>query len=215
MRITMDPYRETINTFNKHASGYQQKYMDVSHYGEGLDKFVSPLRKGSKVLEIGCGPGNITSYLLARRPDLDILGIDPAPNMIALAKQNNAEATFLEMDAREIEQIEDKFEAVICGFVLPYLSRENVDKLITDCFRLMHSNGLFYLSTMEDDYSKSGYQVSSDGQDRCYMYFHHADDLRIRLERGGFEVQYLKKQAFPPSGVQLATDLIIIARKKG
>jgi hypothetical protein len=67
---------------------------------------------------------------------------------------------------------------------------------------------------MEDEYSKSGYQVSSDGKDRCFQYFHSADDLQLRLEKSGFELIYEKRQVFPPEGVVLATDLIIIARKR-
>jgi len=39
-------------------------------------------KPNAKLLEIGCGPGNITKYLIAKRPDFDIFGIDIAPNMI-------------------------------------------------------------------------------------------------------------------------------------
>ena len=41
----------------------------------------------SKIWEIGCGPGNITKYILSKLPDLNIFGIDIAPNRIELAKK--------------------------------------------------------------------------------------------------------------------------------
>ncbi|MFZ4544600.1 MAG: class I SAM-dependent DNA methyltransferase [Saprospiraceae bacterium] len=210
----MDNYQETINTFDKHASGYQEKYMDVSHYGDSLDYLLNLLAPNPSILEIGCGPGNVTRYLLNKRDDLHILGTDMAPKMVELASANNPEARFLLMDAREIDKTKGKFDAVLSAFILPYLSREDVDKLFSDMAALLNERGILYISTMEDEYSKSGYQVSSDGKDRCFQYFHSADDLQSRLEKSGFELIYQKRQVFPPEGVVLATDLIIIARKR-
>src|SRR5690606_3808601 len=100
-------------------------------------------------LEIGCGPGNITKYLLSKKPDFDILGIDIAPNMVELAKQNNPTAHFALMDCRQINQLDTKFDGIIGGFCLPYLTRVESEKLISDASDLLNDNGLIYLSFVE------------------------------------------------------------------
>ena len=84
-RSSSDP----IRLFDSQAAYYQAKYMDVGRYAASLDLFCSSIeRTDADVLEIACGPGSITRYLLDKRPDLRILGTDAAPNMLELAKHH-------------------------------------------------------------------------------------------------------------------------------
>jgi 2-polyprenyl-3-methyl-5-hydroxy-6-metoxy-1,4-benzoquinol methylase len=67
--------------------------MDLSLYDESYDDFCQLLqKKNASILEIGCGPGNVTKYLLGKRPDYKIHATDAAPSMLALAKINNPTA---------------------------------------------------------------------------------------------------------------------------
>ncbi len=119
----MDNYQETFETWNKLASLYQDKFMDLELYNESYDAFCNSIAKdNAKILEIGCGPGNITKYLLSKRPNYQIYGIDVAPNMIELARENNPTARFDVMDCRNISEINQDFDGIVCGFCLPYLS---------------------------------------------------------------------------------------------
>jgi len=69
------------------ASSYEDKFMDFDLYNDTYDFFTEQITTNNpKILEIGCGPGNITKYVLGKRPDLKLTAIDIAPNMIKLAK---------------------------------------------------------------------------------------------------------------------------------
>jgi len=48
---------------------------------------LARLRPDARVLDVGCGPGTITADLAARVPDGDVLGIDAAGDVLALARQ--------------------------------------------------------------------------------------------------------------------------------
>src|SRR5690606_25663524 len=110
---SMDRYKETFETWDKMASLYQDKFMNLDLYNETYDFICNAITKESaNVLEIGCGPGNITKYLLSKRPDFDIFGIDIAPNMIALARINNPEASFAVMDSRHISKLETRYDGI-------------------------------------------------------------------------------------------------------
>ncbi|MBC7774229.1 MAG: class I SAM-dependent methyltransferase [Phycisphaerae bacterium] len=199
--------------FNQYANDYQNKYMDVSLYHDSFDLFCNNITKEkADILEIACGPGNITRYLLNKRPGFKILGIDLALNMIELARINNPTAEFQLMDCRDIAILDKKYDGIMCGFCLPYLSKEESLKLIKDSAMLLKPNGVLYLSTMEDDYDKSGIQTNSGG-DQVYMYFHQADYLSAALEENGFEIIELKRQDFPSQGGIETTDLLIVASK--
>ncbi|MBP8669619.1 MAG: class I SAM-dependent methyltransferase, partial [Bacteroidia bacterium] len=141
----MDRYKETFETWNKLASLYQDKFMDLDLYNNTYDYICNSItRVNAKVLEIGCGPGNITKYLLSKRADFDIFGIDISPNMIELAEKNNPTAKFAVMDSRQIDELKTNYDGIVCGFCLPYLSQTDSQKLIADCYNLLNENGLTY-----------------------------------------------------------------------
>src|SRR6218665_64086 len=118
----MDKNQKAVAIFDKLATLYQSKFMDVSMYAVGLDLFCTTVKKEAAVLELACGPGNITRYLLNKRPDLKIMATDLAPNMVTLGKANNHEAEFILLDCRDLLVLNRKFDAVICGFCLPSIN---------------------------------------------------------------------------------------------
>src|SRR5690606_29153072 len=128
----MDNYKETFDTWNNIASIYQDKFMDLDLYNDTYDYICNSITKQkAKLLEIGCGPGNITKYILSKRPDFDIFGIDIAPKMTELAKWNNPTARFAVMDSRQICNLDTKYDGIIGGFCLPYLSQTESNELIS------------------------------------------------------------------------------------
>ncbi|TND06546.1 MAG: methyltransferase family protein [Bacteroidetes bacterium] len=212
----MDRRKITFDTWNKVASIYQDKFMDLDLYNDTYDLFCRLIRKTDpRIFEIGCGPGNITRYLLSQRPDFKIEAIDMAPNMVKLAKENNPEAGFTVMDCREIDGLAAAgFDGIMCGFCMPYLSKEECAKLIGDCASLLNSGGIFYFSVIEDDYHKSGYETSSDGQDKAYVYYHEENYLQEALMKNGFESAGLTRKNYPKAGEVSSTHLVFITKKK-
>lgn len=205
--------RIAVNIFNKYAQQYQSKFMDVSLYADGFDFLCERLQtQGAHILEIACGPGNISKYLLTKRPDFNWLGIDLAPNMIALAKENNPTAEFRIMDAKAIGSLATKYEAVLCGFCLPYLSKEETNVFISDAANLITSDGLLYISTMEDDYEKSGFKKGSAG-DEIFMHFHQGETLKQELIEKGFRILSEQRKIYSTGNGAQTTDLILIAQK--
>lgn len=209
----MHKIQTAAEVFNKLANHYQNKFMDVGLYADTLDLFCNNITKqNADILELACGPGNITKYLLGKCPDLNILGTDLAPNMIELAKANNPAATFQLMDCRDITKLTKKYDGIMCGFCLPYLSKEEAIKLISDASNLLKPEGVLYISTMEDDYGESGPKKGSTG-DEIFMYYHQADYLIASLKENSFKNIELKRQDYTEKDGAKKTDLILIAEK--
>ena len=209
----MDKNKIAVGVFDKHATLYQEKFMDVNLYGDTFDFFCETIKKqDADLLEIACGQGNITKYLLNKRPDLKIFGIDLAPAMIELAKINNPTAEFHLMDCRQIGTITKKFDAIMCGFCLPYLTKDETIKLLSDASILLNSKGVLYISTMEDDYNKSGFKKGSTG-DEIFMHFYQADFLTLILKKNNFNILKLDRKEYDITDETKTTDLILIAEK--
>lgn len=159
----MNRNQNTIQSWDKLAQKYQEKFMNVTLYDASYDSFCEAVaNENASILEIGSGPGNITKYLLNKHPKYQILGTDVAPSMIELAQINNPYARFQVLDARNINRIDEKFNAVMCGFCLPYLSKEESIQLIKDSHKLLNDGGILYFSVIEKDYENSESQTSSE-----------------------------------------------------
>lgn len=209
----MDPYQETFDTWNKVATLYQDKFMNLDLYNDTYDAFCGLVNdQKAKVLEVGCGPGNITKYLLGKQPGWRIKGTDIAPNMIALARKNNPAAQFEVMDSRQMGELTDTFDGIVCGFCLPYLSETDALLLVKNCYQLLSQSGVFYLSFVEGDYSSSGYQTGSSG-DRTYFYYYSLDQMKNTLMENGFQVLEPMRKHYPKKDGTLETHTILIAKK--
>ncbi|MBL7719634.1 MAG: class I SAM-dependent methyltransferase [Flavipsychrobacter sp.] len=206
---------EAAALFNLRAREYQEKFMDTSLYHHTFRAFCDYILKhGAHILELACGPGNITQYLIAARPDFQLLCTDIAPQMLELAKANNPSANYQLLDCRDIGKLTQQFDGIMCGFVLPYISRKEAAKLIADTAKLLHPGGVLYLSTMEGDYDMSGMQTNSYG-DEVQVYYHDAEWLSQNLRRYHFTVTDIQRFDSPGANGVISRDLIIIATKAG
>jgi ubiquinone/menaquinone biosynthesis C-methylase UbiE len=211
--IKMNTYQITFETWNKVASLYQDKFMELTLYNDTYDRFCQLIEKQKpSIFEIGCGPGNITRYLLKKRPDFQIQAVDISPNMIELAKTNNPTAQFSIMDCRNIDTMPSKFDAIICGFCMPYLSKNDTEKFFKDCARLLTTGGILYFSTIKGDYQNSGFELASTG-DKTYVYYYDEPFLRQQLSENHFTLLDLQYKDFQKANQETSIDMIFIARK--
>tara|TARA_R110001592_G_scaffold237306_6_gene496242 strand:+ start:57491 stop:58126 length:636 start_codon:yes stop_codon:yes gene_type:complete len=185
--MSKDKYQETFETWNKIAGMYEEKFMHLDIYNQAYDAFLNRLNNSNPtILEIGCGPGNISKYLLSNK-EMQLLGLDISSNMVALAQKNNPTAEFKVFDARNLHSIKGTFNAIVCGFTMPYLSHNDCMKFFTDCYNVLHHSGILFLSFVDGDYNQSGYINGSTG-DRAYFYYHNQTTIINELKKQLFVV---------------------------
>jgi ubiquinone/menaquinone biosynthesis C-methylase UbiE len=163
-------------------------------------------------LDVACGPGNITRYLLDKRPGLRIVGTDLAENMLVLARKNNPEASFCLLDARESTTLNQQFNGILCGFGLPYLSKEEAIQFIHDARSMLLPGGVLYISTMEGEYLQSGWKESSSNpDDKTYTHFHEFEYLNKAFADSGFAVPRVQRKEYVSPNGTTALDLVLVA----
>lgn len=208
----MDFTKSIVKVFDQHAQKYQDKYMDVSLYCNYLNEFCHHVTtKNAKILDVACGPGNVSQYLLKKRPDFKILGIDLSEKMIELARINNPSSEFLVMDCRDIKALQQKFDGIVCAFCFPYLTQNAVEKLITDSASLLTKNGVIYVSFMNGNYI----QPIDDNQkqdDHMYIFKYQLEyviELFLNAQFTLIDMGYMKS---PDNASYITNDAYILAR---
>ena len=164
------------------------------------------------MLDIACGPGNIAHYLLDKKPNLQLLGLDLAPGMIEIASLVNPNAVFEVMDSGNITQLSSKFDAVVCGFLLPYLTAGEAERLISDIGLVSSANAVLYLSAMiENEDNQSGNRTSSKG-DTLFLHYHTDNFIEDIIQRNHYKIIYRNTLGRKTSDLVLVAQLDQLSR---
>jgi trans-aconitate 2-methyltransferase len=76
--------------------------------------------KPSKIIDIGCGPGNSTQILVQRWPEAMIVGIDNSPAMIEKARKDYPDQDWQILDAGK-DEIKGKFDIVFSNATIQWI----------------------------------------------------------------------------------------------
>lgn len=211
----MDRFGKSVKGFNEYAVEFAEKFRDIDPYIASLDRFCNLIKSGNpKILELGCGPGNVTRYVKNRFPESEYIAVDLAPRMIEIARQLVKGVDFRVMDARDISGFDTMFDAIVCSFCLPFLSKNDAYKLIAGCAGRLNTNGVIYISTMEGDESRAGFETTSfSGDFEIYFNYHSQEDLGNSLLDNGFTIDEFKRQEYYESNGCNLIDMLIIATR--
>ena len=119
------------------AEVYEAMYKSFINYDEEFDFYSKILLKYpcNKLLEIGCGTGNLASSFT--KTGFDYTGLDLSADMLLIAEKNNPHAVFINRDMRDFEE-QVKFDAcIITGRTISYLI---TNKEVLDCFNSINKN---------------------------------------------------------------------------
>jgi len=109
--------------------------------------FKSNLDKSKKILELGCGTAlNLEKILSSGSKFASYLGLDFSPDMLAIAKnkfKDNPQVTFIEKDITNLKDINEKFDIIICTWVLSHLKSPST--LVNEAQNFLNKGGKMFL----------------------------------------------------------------------
>ena len=204
----------SVATFSKLASRYTEKYFKLDLYDRYLQKFEKRIAsQGASVLDVACGPGNVSAYLAKFRPDLKLVGIDLAKGMIDQARLRVPSAEFLVKDCRHIDELEQVFDAAAFAFGLNYLTDNDANQFFSSLNATLTDSAMLYLSSITGETSWSGFETSSGG-DRVYMMYRGVGEVVSMVEQAGYRIDFMEVIASPANAPKQTQDLILIAQRE-
>jgi len=150
-----------------------------------LDKY-----EFSNVIELGCGTGKNTIYLLKKAEA--IIGLDFSQEMLNLAKEKvkDERVEFRKTDLNKNWHVKDNFaDLITCSLTLEHI--ENLNFIFNQVNKKLNSNGYFFICELHPfkQYigSKARY-ISEKGIEELETYTHHISEYIKVAKDNGFKL---------------------------
>lgn len=125
---------------DKYDKLWVQKY-SLKPTRDYILKAISKLNiyENIKVLDLGCGPGQLIHEMSHTFNNLIITGIDFSEKMIEMSQNKNPKAKHIKLDADELYKLKDKYDLIICTHSLPYYKEPG--KILMELSKLLNDDG--------------------------------------------------------------------------
>ena len=141
--------KESSETPNLYILGFSEPMVRLHqrNIAETHAKHLMPrLKPGDRVLDIGCGPGNISIGLADAVKPGELYGIDIEPSQVEIANQlartgGRDNATFQVADALALPFEDGSFDVVHCRETLMYIP--DTQAALAEVMRVLKPGGLF------------------------------------------------------------------------
>ena len=128
---------------------------DPLHRLLGMAKIHRPLldqagiRPGHRVLEIGCGTGNLLILAKSLHSDAEVVGLDPDPKALARARwKAERKGLLVRLDrgfAEELPYPEASFDRVLSAFMFHHLGPDEKERALSEIRRVLKPGGSLHL----------------------------------------------------------------------
>lgn len=112
-----------VDLYERHARAYDHDRSRSLEERVWLDRFLSHVRPGGTVLDVGCGMGEPIAYYLMDR-GVHVVGIDAAPSMIERCRVRFPDSEWLVADMRVFD-LGRRFEGILAWDSFFHLSRDD------------------------------------------------------------------------------------------
>lgn len=128
-----DPFTRWIGVGEAHQKLAEQADLEAAH----------------RVLEIGCGTGNLALLVKRTRPELEVVGLDPDPKALARARRKaNRAGLSLGLDrgfADELPYPDASFDRVLSALMFHHLEEDQRPATLREVVRVLRPGGSLHL----------------------------------------------------------------------
>lgn len=149
----------------------------------------------SNVLELGCGTGKNTEWLLAHAQQ--IIGLDFSEEMLKKAKEKivDSKVTFKKANLTQNWGVDNNFvDLITCSLTLEHI--ENLDYIFNQAYLKLKKEGLFFISELHPfkqySGSKARYETEA-GTKELEVYIHHVSEYIDEAKKNGLQLLELKE----------------------
>lgn len=165
--------------YNKNADEWAANKTHTFYAETQFRKFVPYLKKGSKVLDIGCGFGREIPLFLGIGRKLRYEGLDISPKFLHIAKSRYPQLKFHQGNLLELKTLPRKYDGFWAASTLQHIPEKDWSKMLENLEKITKKGAVGYFSLPEDRPNPA-----SDRDPRHFTLLTKTHVQRIFTERG-------------------------------
>jgi SAM-dependent methyltransferase len=173
-----------------------------------VDGFADAVQGLGPVLDVGCGPGDLTAYLAAK--GLDVRGVDLSARMIEHARRSYPEQRFAVASATELELADSSSGGILGWWSLFNLPRHVLPQVLESFARALVPGGHVVVATHMGDGDIERTEAYGAVPVSWTTHLWQADELWSLLTKAGLE--QVAELRLPESGGGVPA-LVVVAQR--
>ncbi|TCK27132.1 methyltransferase family protein [Pseudonocardia endophytica] len=152
-----------------------------------VDLFCTLVRGvGRSVADVGCGPGAIVPYLVAR--GLEPHGVDLSPEMVRAASRDHPDVPFTVADVRGLPFADASLDGVLGWYSLMYLAPSDRPRAFAEITRVVRPGGYLVVGYKQGDDSRrrGGRRIGVEFD----IYWYSQEEVERRVTDAGFRTVF-------------------------
>ena len=171
---------QTTRAYDQSAHEFAERWFDV-RLNEQMERFAGRLGPGSRVLDVGCGPGRDAAWLAEL--GFDAGGIDLSMEMLQEGRRRGVTAPLIQADMRRLPFRKGSLDGLwVCASLL-HVPKAEVDAVLRELSRVVYP-GHIAVAVKKGQ----GERWVEDENGRRLFVYYGPEEIQLRLERNGFEV---------------------------
>jgi len=156
---------------------------------------LARVEHGQRALDVGCGPGGLSTELAERLGASHVTGVDPSPAFVAACRERVPGAVVVEGVAEALPFADDAFDASLSSLVVGFMS--DAPRGVAEMARVTRPGGAVALNFWDIErmqalgafWRAAGRAIGAKPDDRALLGSHEGDLARLLEDAGLVDVR--------------------------
>lgn len=136
-------YDELSSSYTELISKCVPRYHEMLF---NMFRYIPESFKPKRIIDLGCGTGNLTQQILDHFPDAEINALDLSEEILEESRKRFSGAkniSFIKADFRQMDLEPGSYDLVMSSIAIHHITDPNKIRLYRDVFQSLRYNGLF------------------------------------------------------------------------
>ena len=134
-------------TYNRIAEDWHRDHSHDDWWVEGTDIFIKELPLGAHILDVGCGSGVKSKYLINH--GFKVIGIDISDKLLEIAKREVPKGEFREFSMYDLDAMTETFDGVFAQASLLHIPKKDAGGVVKKMANRLVPGGALYIAVKE------------------------------------------------------------------